>query len=152
MGSESRSTEDEVPAGVRHALAWVGLCLALAIHVGDEALTDFLSVYNPAVRSIRERVTWLPIPTFSFEVWMGGLIIAVIALSSLTVLALRRAPIMTPLSYALGVLMFANGLVHLAGSLQMQKPMPGVFSAPLLLVASAFLVFTTYRQRRRIRA
>src|SRR5438552_10327882 len=35
--------------------AWAALCVAFAIHVTDEALTDFLSVYNPAVRAIRAR-------------------------------------------------------------------------------------------------
>jgi hypothetical protein len=34
-------------------LAWVMLCLVFAAHVVDEALTDFLSVYNPTVRAIR---------------------------------------------------------------------------------------------------
>jgi hypothetical protein len=33
----------------------VTLSLALAAHVADEALTDFLAVYNPFVRSARER-------------------------------------------------------------------------------------------------
>ncbi len=65
----------ELPRPVRQAAAWVALCLALAVHVADEALTDFLSVYNPAVISIRERLPWLPLPTFTFDVWRGGLIV-----------------------------------------------------------------------------
>jgi hypothetical protein len=28
----------------KHAVAWVALCLALGVHVTDEALTDFLSL------------------------------------------------------------------------------------------------------------
>jgi hypothetical protein len=31
--------------------AWLVLCAALAIHVADEALTGFLSAYNPAGRA-----------------------------------------------------------------------------------------------------
>src|SRR5256885_3873849 len=58
----------------RLGVAWLALCGGLAIHVADEALTDFLSVYNPAVRAIRARFPFLPLPTFTFPVWLGGLI------------------------------------------------------------------------------
>ena len=33
----------------------MSLCLALAAHVFDEAMTDFLSVYNPTVQAIRQK-------------------------------------------------------------------------------------------------
>lgn len=147
--SSAQSSEMEMPCALRHAVAWVGLCLALAVHVVDEALTDFLSVYNPAVRSIREQLPWLPLPTFTFEVWLGVLIVAMIVLSSLTVFVLRGTRLMTPLSYAFGVLMFGNGLLHIAGTLERGRPMPGVYSAPLLLAASAYLLVTVNRLRRR---
>ena len=143
-----QTPEMEIPCPVRHAVAWVGLCLALAVHVVDEALTGFLSVYNPAVISIRERLPWALLPTFTFEVWLGGLIVAVIILSSLTALALRGARLMTPTSYAFGALMLGNGLLHIVGSLQLGRPMPGVYSAPLLLAASVYLLFTIDRVRR----
>ena len=52
--SEIRAPGIEERVASRHGLAWPSLCLALAIHVVDEALTGFLSVYNPAVQSIRE--------------------------------------------------------------------------------------------------
>jgi hypothetical protein len=147
--SSAQTPEMEIPCAVRHAVAWVALCLALAVHVADEALTGFLSVYNPAVISIRERLPWLPLPTFTFEVWLGGLIVAVIVLTSLTAFVLRGARLMTPLSYAFGALMLGNGLLHIAGSLQLGRPMPGVYSAPLLLGASAYLLFTVNRVRSR---
>jgi hypothetical protein len=147
--SSAQTPEMEIPCAVRHAVAWVALCLALAVHVADEALTDFLSVYNPAIISNRERLPWLPLPTFTFEVWLGGLIVAVIVLTSLTSFVLRGARWMTPLSYAFGALMLGNGLLHIAGSLQLGRPMPGVYSAPLLLGASAYLLFTVNRVRSR---
>ena len=141
-------SEVEIPPAVRRADAWVGLCLALALHVVDEALTDFLSVYNPAVQSIREHVSWLPLPTFTFQIWLGGLIVAVIVLSSLTVFVLRGSRWMTPVSYAFGVLMLANGLLHIAGSIQLGRFMHGVYSAPVLLAASIYLLATVHQQRK----
>lgn len=141
--------EMEIPYPVRHAVAWVALCLALVAHVADEALTGFLSVYNPTAVAIRERVPWAPLPVFTFEAWLGGLIVAVIVLSSMTVLVLREARLMTAVSYGFGVLMLGNGLLHIAGSLKLGRPMPGVYSAPLLLGASIYLLFTVNRFRRR---
>ena len=146
--TSTHTPEMEIPCPVRHAVAWVALCVALAVHVLDEALTGFLAVYNPAVLSITERLPWLPLPVFTYEVWLGGLIVAVIVLTSLTVFVLRGAPLMTPLSYVFGGLMLGNGLLHIAGSLQLGHPMPGVYSAPLLLGASVYLLFTVTRLRR----
>jgi len=54
-------------SGARHGLAWVLLTLALAAHVVDEAVNDFLSFYNPAVQAIRQVAPFLPLPTFTFE-------------------------------------------------------------------------------------
>ena len=145
-------SEVEIPSAVRRADAWVGLCLALALHVVDEALTDFLSVYNPAVQSIREHVSWLPLPMFTFEVWLGGLIVAVIVLSCLTVFVLRGARWMTPVSYAFGALMLGNGLLHIVGSMRLGRLMPGVYSAPVLLAASAYMLTTVHQQRKENRS
>jgi hypothetical protein len=136
------------PEQVRHAAAWVLLCAALAVHVADEALTGFLSVYNPAVRAIRERAPFLPLPTFTFEPWLGGLIGAVTLLVALSVYALRGARWMVPLSWIFGILMFGNGLMHVLGTFYMRKAMPGVYSSPLLLAAAGNLLYRVYTQRR----
>jgi len=108
--------------------------------VTDEALTDFLSVYNPAVRAIRARFPFLPLPTFTFRVWLTGLVLAVLVLASLTPLAFRGVAWMRPLAYAFGIVMAGNGLLHLAGSAYMRRAMPGVYSAPLLLAAGIYLL------------
>jgi hypothetical protein len=41
--------------------------------VTDEALTGFLPVYNGIVERIRAGHSWIPLPTFTFPVWLGGL-------------------------------------------------------------------------------
>jgi len=51
-----------------------------------------------------------------------------------------------PFSYFFGVLMMGNGLLHIAGSFYFGRLMPGVYSSPLLLVSSAYLLLRT-RQR-----
>ena len=124
----------------RFGLAWVALCGALAIHVADEALTDFLSVYNPAVRAIRARFPFLPLLTFTFPVWLGGLIAVTVLLSALSPAVFRGEPGMRPAAYVFGVVMAGNGLLHLGGSVYMKKVMPGVYSAPLILAAAVYLL------------
>jgi len=121
-------------------LAWLALCVAFAIHVTDEALTDFLSAYNPAVQAIRARFPLLPLPTFTFRVWLTGLVLAVVVLASLTPLAFRGEALMRPIAYAFGIVMAGNGLLHLVASVYMTKAMPGVYSAPLLLAAAVYLL------------
>ncbi len=125
---------------VQYGFAWIALCVAFAVHVTDEALTDFLSVYNPAVRAIRARFPFLPLPTFTFRVWLAGLVLAVVVLASLTPFAYRGAGWMRPVADAFGIVMVGNGLLHLVGSVYMKKALPGVYSAPLLLAAAVYLL------------
>ena len=124
----------------RFGVAWVTLCIALGIHVADEALSDFLSVYNPAVRAIRARFPFLPLPTFTFPVWLGGLITVTVLLFALSPAAFRGEPGIRPAAYAFGVVMAGNGLLHLGGSVYMRKAMPGVYSAPIILAAAIYLL------------
>jgi hypothetical protein len=121
-------------------LAWLALCAALGIHVVDEALTDFLSIYNPMVRNLRARFPFLPLPTFTFRVWLTGLVVTVVLLASLTPFAFRGAGWMRPVAYAFGLVMGGNGLLHLAGSAFTRKVMPGTYSAPLILGAAVYLL------------
>jgi uncharacterized protein with HXXEE motif len=125
---------------LRFGVAWVVLCGALAIHVVDEALTDFLSVYNPAVRAIRGRFPFLRLPTFTFRVWLGGLIAVTVLLFALSPAAFRGEPGLRPGAYLFGIIMAGNGLLHLLGSVYMRKVMPGTWSAPLMLAAAAYLL------------
>lgn len=124
----------------KHGLSWTLLTASLAIHVADEALNDFLPLYNTVVNRIRASYSFIPLPTFSFQLWITGLITAMIILLFLSFLAFRGNRIAMVLSYPYGVLMFANGITHIVGSFYFEKLMPGVFSAPLLLFSSTFLL------------
>jgi membrane-bound ClpP family serine protease len=131
----------------RFGWAWLALALALAVHVTDEALTGFLSVYNPAVRTIRAHVPFLPLPVFTFGVWLAGLAAGICLLLALSAPAFRGVRWLALVAYPLGILMFMNGLGHVAGSVYMRRLMPGVYSAPLLLVTSPYLLLMARRLR-----
>jgi hypothetical protein len=104
-------------AASRHVQAWFLLVAALATHVVDEAATDFLGFYNPLVLSIRARVPWFPMPTFTFGIWLAGLVLLVIVLA-LMGRPVRQGAASTRLaSWVLAVIMFLNGIGHLGGSL-----------------------------------
>jgi hypothetical protein len=127
----------------RHARAWAAMVAVLAIHVADEALTDFLGFFNPLVRSIREVWAWFPMPTFTFGGWLAGLTALVIVLALLTGAVRRGAPGIWLASWVLAVIMLGNGLGHLLGSVYFQRWLPGATSAPLLIVASLYLLRCT---------
>lgn len=126
-------------------VAWVNLALALALHVLDEALHGFLSYWNPAALAIRERLSFAGPPTFSFEVWLLGLIIGVIILLSLSPLAFRRARPVRPLAVALSILMVLNAGTHFAWSLARSEVVPGTYSSPILLAAALLLLVAAVR-------
>jgi len=123
-----------------YGVPWLLLCGAFALHVIDEALTDFLSVYNPTVRAIRARFPFVPLPTFTFRVWLGGLIAVIVVLLLLAPAAFGGAPELRPWAYLFGIVMVGNGVLHLIGSVYRGKAMPGVYTAPLILAAGIYLL------------
>jgi hypothetical protein len=142
------------PAGTRGSapignfgLAWTLLCLSFCAHVADEALTGFLSVYNPTVIAMRARLSWFPMPTFEYREWLVGLVLVNLALLALTPLAYRNARGLRPLAYFFAGIMLLNGMGHtiftLLGqtvpSVRFTRPAPGFYSSPFLLVTSVYL-------------
>lgn len=127
---------------------WLALTLALALHVTDEALTNFLSVYNPTVLAIRRRLPFLPLPTFTFRVWLSGLVLGVILMLVLSPLAFRGVRWFMFAASLFGYLMIANGLQHIVGSIYLRRWMPGVYSSPLLLLCSIYLLVSVHNRKR----
>jgi hypothetical protein len=128
--------------------AWVGLTLALAAHVADEAVTDFLSVYNPIVRAARVRFGWFPMPEFTFAPWLTGLCALVILLLALSPLAYRGSRPLRLAAYPYAAIMLANGLGHLVASLYLGRWAPGATTAPLLIAASIWLFVSVTSEGR----
>jgi len=139
----------------RLGIAWVLLCAGLALHVTDEALTGFLSVYNPTAREIARRYGFGP-PTFGFGEWLGGLIFAVCVLSALSPFAFRNARAWRPLAYIFATIMMLNGISHTVGTIlghsfadiTFPRPMPGFYSSPFMFAAAVWL-FRNLRLTRR---
>jgi hypothetical protein len=129
-------------------IAWLALCLAFVLHVVDEAVTGFLSVYNPTVTAVQERFHWFPLPTFEYGEWLVGLIVANIALLALAPFAFRGARWLRPIAYAFAAIMLLNGVGHTLGtifgrtvaSIHFARPMPGFCSSPALLAASIYML------------
>ncbi len=81
----------ETAANRRFGYAWLGFAAALAVHVLDKATHDFLSMYNPTVQAIRARLPFLPLPRFTFGVWLSLLSAGITLLVCVSPLAFRRA-------------------------------------------------------------
>jgi hypothetical protein len=129
--------------------------LSVGLHVLDEAMTNFLAVYNPTVIALKHKLGWWPMPAFDFRSWLGGLIVFVCFLLLLTPFMLRGARWMRPIAYLLIVIMILNGLGHMlfsilgrtVDSVRFARPAPGFYSSPLLLVTSIYLLFQLRRTK-----
>jgi len=137
-------------------IAWVCICLATAVHVTDEALTGFLSVYNPSVIAMRERWGWFPMPPFQFREWLLGLIGVIIVALLLSPLVFRGSRVIRPIAWILSVIMILNAGGHTLAtifgrtveSVRFARPAPGFYSSPLLLIASIYMIVQLRRTGR----
>jgi hypothetical protein len=128
--------------------AWISLCFAFALHVADEAFDDFLQVYNPAVTKMKESIPLLPMPTFTFETWLTGLILVIVILSILSPFAFQNVNWIRKVSYFYGIIMFINGVGHIMGSFALGYLIPGVLSSPLLLFTSTYLLWSVSEAKK----
>lgn len=132
----------------RMGRAWLALCAALALHVADEALTGFLGVWNPTVAALHTRWPWFPMPTFRFDLWLGGLIALVVLLFAVSPLFFRGAGLLRLPAYVFSALMVGNGLGHAvatalghtASEVRFPRPAPGFYSSPLLIAAAVWVI------------
>ena len=136
--------------------AWFALCVAFALHIGDEASTGFLAVYNPTVTILHERWAWFPALTIELREYLIGHILVCGLLFCLAPVAARGMNGLRPLAWAYAVIMFLNGLGHTIGTIlghtvaavTFPRPAPGFYSSPLLFVASVWLMVRLRRTAR----
>jgi len=125
--------------------AWFAMAIAFGFHVIDEAATNFLAWYNPAALRIRERIGIPFPPTFTFWPWFLGLLAISIILIDLTPLAAAYDRRVIWLAIVLGLVNIANGLLHIVAWIRLKRRVPGLVSAPLLLVCATWLVVAALR-------
>jgi hypothetical protein len=130
-----------VSANLNFGFAWVAFAVALALHVADEAAHDFLSLYNPNALAIRRRLHIPFPPVFTFRTWLGGLIAGILLLLFLSPAAFHGVHWIRIVALPLAILAgLANAAVHFIGSLAYRRPLAGLLSSPLLLVAGSWLL------------
>jgi hypothetical protein len=135
--------------------AWVLLCLALALHVTDEATIGFLDVYNPTVTALRAQLDWWPMPTFEFRGWLSGLIVACVVLLALSPAAFRGARWIRGFAYFFAGIMLLNAAGHTlfsilgrtVASVTFPRPAPGFWSSPFMAAAAINLIVQLRRTR-----
>ena len=127
---------------------WILLCVALAVHVFDEATTGFLAIYNPTVVALREQLGWWPMPTFEYGDWLTGLIVVCVVLLVLSNAVARGVTGTRALAYGFAILMLSNGAGHTlatifgrtVASVTFSRPAPGFWSSPFLAAAAINLL------------
>ena len=131
----------------RWGFAWLGLVAALALHVTDEAVNGFLPLYNRVVTDARRSMPWFPMPTFTFEGWLTGLVTGILVLLALSPLVFAGHRWLRPVAYIFSALMAANAVGHTAVSLYSGTWAPGVYSSPVMFFAAVVLFTETRRLR-----
>ena len=148
---------DSSPQNRSLARAWILLCLALALHVFDEATTGFLGVYNPTVLALRERFVWWPMPTFGFGEWLAGLLVACVALLAISRAVSRGAKGTRLAAYVFAIIMLLNVAGHTlatifgrtVASVTFPRPAPGFWSSPIMAAAAVYLLIQLRRSRQK---
>ena len=125
----------------RLSISWLFLVLCLLLHVIDEALNNFLDLYNPIVLKIKQSIPFLPLPTFTFRIWIAGLSFVIIILLFLTPLVYNRNKLVIALIQIFSILMIFNGLGHIFGSIYYSKIIAGMVSSPFLIIASICVIY-----------
>jgi amino acid transporter len=129
----------------RNVYAWLLMITAIALHVFDETKTDFLPAYNNIVLNIREQIKFFPAPTFSFNVWLVGLVGGIILGFVSTYFVARGGKVIRTITLILGCIMVLNAILHFIGSLYFDKIFPGTLSSPFLLAAALFVVYQGFK-------
>jgi hypothetical protein len=131
------------------SVAWLLFVLSLLLHIIDEAVNNFLDFFNPMVLKIKEQISFIPLPVFTFNLWISGLILAIIILLLITFFVYNRTRFLFPLIKIFATLMIINGLAHIIGSVYFDKILPGFISSPILI---AFAVYFIYNVQQRFKS
>jgi hypothetical protein len=130
--------------------AWLLLCISLAAHAWDEGAHSFLDYYNATALTLYGHLQgFLPRIDMAFRAWLTIWIVIILAGLVLAPFAFRNAPWMAKLAKvaAFIVLAITIGFVLVqarggtVGSVRFEGPVPGIYTTPLLLFASGYLLW-----------
>jgi len=102
-------------------------------------MTGFLPIYNQIVLDLRKQLGFFPAPTFTFGVWLGGLIGAIILGYITTFFVIRGGKVIRIITMVIGILMIVNAFGHFFGSIYFSMVFPGTCSSLFLLAAALFV-------------
>ncbi len=148
-------------AGLNFGTPWVLMCVAFGLHTWDEAAHDFLTCFNSTVLALCGHFSWFPRMDMEFRTYLLILVLPNLVLLLLTPWAYQNAKWLRPLAYAFAGIQLLNGTGHIlltirghsVPSVHFDGPAPGAYTAPLLLILAAYLIWSCGRaeDNRRIR-
>lgn len=124
-------------------VAWFTLCAVLAAHIVEEAQ----AVSGAGIEVLR--LFFPALPPFQYSIWLVDIVGALVALLALTWQVQRQNPWMRPASYAFALFTTANAMMHLLLSYAEGEVLAGTVTAPLMLIASLFLLVSIPRENHR---
>jgi hypothetical protein len=131
---------------VQHRNAWIALTIAFGLHVADEMTGGSLDMYNRVATALHARFEWLVLPSLGFAPRMAILACGVLVLLALTPAVWRGARLLVLLSLPLGVLMVMDGLYHIVLAVAHHGSVPGLRTAPLIVLAALWLLVAAHRR------
>jgi hypothetical protein len=96
---------------------------------------------------IKESISFIPLPTFTFKTWITGLSFGIVILFLLTPLVSGRNKFIIPLIQIFSIFMILNGFGHIIGSIYYSKFIAGMLSSPFLIIASASVLYFSIREK-----
>lgn len=141
--------------GSKLSRAWIVSCAALAVHVIDNAATDFVGYYNSTVLALYGHFSWFPRLDIEFRTWIIGAVVVLVVLFALTALLKRYVALFKWLAYLFAVYLFLDGCGHVAAALlghtvpsvHFSGLPPGFYSSPLLIATSVYLLLTAMKTK-----
>lgn len=132
----------------RFGILWLFFGYSLALHALDEAGNNFLFFYNANVIAMRRTWPSFFMPVLSLQSFIGIMLCGLAVWLALVPLAFRRRTWMRVLAVPVALLGgIANGCVHMIASIVYRRFMPGVYTAPLILLAGILLLRDAVKAR-----
>jgi hypothetical protein len=133
---------------VNFGFAWLLLGLAFGLHIWDLAAHDFLTYYNATALALYGHFAIVPRMDLSIKTWLTAVILINLAFLALTPLAYRNTNWVRPIGCLFAGIAIVEGIGQIlatlrggtVGSVHFEGVAPGLYTAPLLLICSAFLL------------